>query len=434
MGILAIVLLIFGFAAFGYFLFRVIKIAKTHEMGEEKYKIQGKQRLELLLVAGFTGLFFLLSAVCLALSKGWSLTFFEGFGLGVGPLLAGSGLAVALGGFVLFYYKLDLDEKQKKFCKFAFPIGFLVVFLGLFLFSEGIANHIVYPLVNGISFSGWTYPNTPDQSFGVKFYGILIVSGALLCYAITDHMLFQKYKKHGLIDTLFIVAFLFGILGARLWYCLVLEPDYFLKEPAMIFLGIAQGGLAVQGGAILGIVAGVTYVLLFRKYISLRTVMDIAIPTILLAQAIGRWGNFFNQEVYGFEVTRQQLWFLPTIIKNNMLIDDAYRLPLFFIESCINICGYFIIRYVIGKACKLNCGLGYQASAYLVWYGLVRVILEPLREGYHAATETEGFGYLQSYITAFVMIGLGVLMAAGFFVWHKVRMNKGLEDKFGEKI
>ena len=109
-------------------------------------------------------------------------------------------------------------------------------------------------------------------------------------------------------------------------------------------------------------------------------------------------------------------------------------MPLFFIESCINIAGYFVIRYLLGKVFKLRCGLGFQASAYLVWYGLVRVILEPLREGYHASTSTEGFGYLQSYITAFVMIGIGLIMAGMFFAIHKVRMNKGLEDKFGEKI
>ena len=434
MGIVAIIALVLGLAALGYFIFRVIKVSKNHEIGQEQYKIQGKERIELLVSAGLTGLFFLIAAVSLADAMNWELKFFEGFALAIGPFISGAALCVALGGFILFYWKLDLDEKQKKFCKFAFPFGFLAVFLGLFIFSEGIANHLTYPLVNGISVTGWTYPNDGNGSFGVKFYGILIVSGALLCYAITDHMLYQKYKKHGLIDTLFIVAFLFGILGARLWYCLVLEPEYFLANPAMIILGIASGGLAVQGGAMLGIIAGVTYVLVFRKYISLRRVMDIAIPTILLAQAIGRWGNFFNQEVYGLEVTREQLWFLPTIIKNNMLIEGAYRVPLFYIESCINLTGYFIIRYVLGKVAKLHVGLGFQAAAYLVWYGLVRVILEPLREGYHATTSTEGFGYLQSYITAFVMIGLGLLLGAGFFVYHHLRVKKGLEDKFGEKI
>ena len=434
MWVVALIALIFGLGAFGYFLFRVIKISKNHEIGQEQYKIQGKERIELLVMAGITGLFFLAASICLPIINGWKITFFEGFGLSVGSLLAGAALCVALGAFVLFYYKLDLDEKQKKFCKYAFPIGFLVVFLGLFLFSEGIAKHISYPLPNGLSFKGVTYPFAETGAFGVKFYGILIVSGALLCYAITDHMLYQKFKKHGLIDTLFIIAFLVGILGARLWYCLVLEPEYFLANPGMIILGIVNGGLAVQGGAILGIVVGGLYIWFFRRYIGLRRLLDIALPTVLLAQAIGRWGNFFNQEVYGLEVTRQQLWFVPTIVKENMFIDGAYRVPLFFIESVINIGGYLIIRYVLGKVFKLKYGLGIQASSYLVWYGLVRIVLEPLREGYHAATSTEGFGYLQSYITAFAMMGAGIILIGVCILIHYLRMKKGLEDKFGEKI
>lgn len=426
MGIVAIIALVLGLAAFGYFLYRVIKISKTHEMGEEKYKIQGKERIELLVSAGVTGIFLLIASVCLADVYDWKLKFFEGFGLAFGPFLVGCALCVAFGAFTLFYYKLDLDEKQKKFCKFAFPFGFIAVFLGLFIFSEAIANHIAYPLVNGISFSGWTYPNVANESFGVKFYGILIVSGALLCYGITDHKLYQKFKKHGLIDTLFIVAFLFGILGARLWYCFVLEPEYFLANPAQILVGIVNGGLAVQGGAILGVIAGVSYVLIFRKYIGVRRAMDIAIPTILLAQAIGRWGNFFNQEVFGAEVTRETLWFLPTIVKNNMYIEGAYRMPLFFIESCMNITGYFVIRYVLGKACKFKEGLGIQASAYLVWYGMTRVVLELLRDS--------EFKYMQSWYVAFGMMAAGLVMAGAFIAVHIIRMKKGLEDKFGEKI
>ena len=430
MGIVAIVLLVLGLAAFGYFLFRVIKISKTHEIGQEHYKIQGKERIELLVTAGLSGVFFLASGVCLADAKNWALKFHEGFFLAFGPFLVGVALCVALGAFILFYYKLDLEEKQKKFCKFAFPLGFVGVFLGLYLFSQGIAAHINYPLPNGFSTGdGVTFPQTPSSGLSVRFYGILIVSGALLCYAITDHMMYQKYKKHGLIDTLFIVAFLFGILGARLWYCIVLEPEFYFggEAPPLYFLyGIVDGGLAVQGGALLGIIAGVTYMRLFRKYIDLRYIMDVAIPTILLAQAIGRWGNFFNQEVYGAATSASNLWFLPSIVKNNMLIDGAYRIPLFYIESCMNIAGYFFIRYFLGKVCKINCGLGFQASAYVAWYGMTRVILELFRDA--------EFKYIQSFITGIVMIAIGLAMAGGFFAIHKIRMNKGIEDKTGEKI
>ena len=427
MNIVAIISLVFAVAAFVYFIIRVNKIVKHHEPGQETYKIQGKERIELLVMAGITGLFLLVSSVCLADIFDWKLKFFEGFGLAFGPFLAGASLCIALGGFFFFYYKVDLDEKQKKVCKFAFPFGFLALFLGLFIFSEAIAQHISYPLVNGLSTGdGFTYPNKEFSGLSVKFYGILIVSGALLCYGITDHMMYQKYKKHGLIDTLFIVAFIFGILGARLWYCFVLEPEFFLANPGQILLGIVNGGLAVQGGALLGIIVGVSYMRIFRKYIDIRYIMDVAIPTILLAQAIGRWGNFFNQEVYGAATSVSNLWWLPSIVRNNMLIEGEYRIPLFYIESCMNIGGYFFIRYVLGKVCKLNCGLGFQASAYIALYGMTRVVLELFRD--------PEFRYMQSFITAFVMMGIGLAMAGAFFAVHKVRMNKGLEDKFGDKI
>ena len=427
MNIVAIITLVFAIAAFVYFIVRVNKIVKHHEPGQEVYKIQGKERIELLVLPGITGLFLLISSVCLADIFDWKLKFFEGVGLAFGPFLAGAALCVALGGFLFFYYKIDLDEKQKKFCKYAFPLGFLAVFLGLFIFSEAIANHIGYPLVNGISTGdGFTYPNSATSGLGVKFYGILIVSGALLCYGITDHMLYKKFKKHGLIDTLFIVAFVFGILGARLWYCFVLEPEYFLSHPGEIIIGIVNGGLAVQGGAILGVLVGGLYIYFFRKYIGVRRLFDIALPTVLLAQAIGRWGNFFNQEVYGAATSVNNLWFLPTIVKNNMFIDGAYRMPLFFIESCMNITGYFVIRYVLGKVLKFNEGLGIQAGAYFVWYGMTRVILELLRD--------QEFMYKQSWYVAFGMMGFGLAVCISMYLIHLRRMKNNLEDQFGEKI
>ena len=434
MNIVAIICLVLAAVCFGYFIFRVVKISKHHEPGTESYKIQGKERIELLVECGGTGLLLALASLFMVLYKQYTSKFIEVVCSIFGPLLAGAGLSFGLGSFVLFYYKLDLDEKQKKVCKFGFPFGFIALFLGLFIFSVGIASYISYPLPNGISTGdGIIYPGMSSSGLAVRFYGILIVSGAMLCYGITDHMMYQKYKKHGLIDTLFIIAFIAGIIGARLWYCLVLEPEYFLSNPVSI-LFIFDGGLAVQGGALLGIAVGVAYMRIFRKYIDIRYIMDVAIPTILLAQAIGRWGNFFNQEVYGAVTQESSLWWLPAIVKNNMLIKGDYRVPLFYIESCINIAGYFVIRYVIGKALKFKCGLGVQSSCYLIWYGIVRIVLEPFREGYNASTSTNGFGYLQSYITAFAMMGIGLAMLTFFLVFHHIRVKKGIEDKFGEKI
>ena len=435
MKILGIISIVAALACLGYFIYRVVKIIKGHVIGEEKHKIEGKEKKELLYLVGIISGLFMVACLSLyfVLTKDGGSKWYEVIFTILGSLIFGSALSAGIGAFSFYYYKLDLDEKQRDICRYIWPIALALVFIGLWVFTEGIANHIIYPLVSGISFSeGFIRGGDPGYGFKIKFYGLLIVSGALLCYAITDHMTYKKFKKHGLIDTLFLVAFLFGILGARLWYCIVLEPEYYFTNrpagvgPFYFLFGIVDGGLAVQGGAILGIAAGVTYMLLFRKYIDVRFMMDVAVPTILLAQCIGRWGNFFNQEVYGAVTTKEALWFVPTIVKNNMKIAGEYRIPLFYIEAMMNLGGYFIIRYLLGKVCKFRVGLGYQAASYIVWYGMVRAILELFRD--------PEFMYKQSWYIAFGMIGGGLLLMLAFFLIHKMRMDKGIEDKFGDKI
>ena len=92
----------------------------------------------------------------------------------------------------------------------------------------------------------------------------------------------------------------------------------------------------------------------------------------------------------------------------------------------MNLGGYFIIRYLLGKVFKFRVGLGYQAASYIVWYGMVRAILELFRD--------PEFMYKQSWYIAFGMIGGGLLLMLAFFLIHKMRMDKGIEDKFGDKI
>lgn len=427
---LGLISLVLAVAVLGYFIYRVKKILGAHVVGENKYKINSNERLSFLILSGICGVFLVIGGLFLCIGKNYELKVYEYFELIFGLLIFGFTACFGTGAFMLYYYKLDLDEKQRKVCEYAWPISIVVILLSLILFTTSFADYIVYPLVSGVDFSNKEWLRGPEMAdgFGIKFYGILIVSGALLCYAITDHMTYQKFKRHGLIDTLFVVAFLFGILGARLWYCLVLDTENFISNPASIFTEIMRGGLAIQGGAILGIVSGVTFMLLFRKYIDVRFMMDVAIPTILLAQCIGRWGNFFNQEVFGATVSYDSLWYLPKIVRLNMNFYNfgEYKLPLFFIEGTLNLCGYFFIRYFLGKVCKFHVGLGYQASFYLIWYGSVRSALELLRDS--------EFKYMRSFYISFAILGAGVLMFIFFFVLHKIRKDKGIENEFGDKI
>lgn len=428
MGIaLLIIGLILGVACCGYLVYRVQKFCKSHVPGVEHPKVEGNEKIWLMGLVLAQGLFTIISSYGIMGVKGWTLSAGENVMLIFGSYIFGSAFALGLSSFILYYWRPDFDEKQRKISRILTFVAIPLLVGGLILFTEGFAHHIPLgeALPNGISFTQGLVRPGESTGFTIKFYGILIVCGALFPLAITDHMFYKKYGAHNLADSLFIFAFLMGVVGARLWFCLVLEPEWYLAHPADI-LKITNGGMAIQGGALLGIIAGVSFVLIFRKYIDIRYAMDVAIPTILIAQCVGRWGNFFNQEVYGAALGTDALGFLPTIIRNNMFIGGEYRVPLFLIEGAINLAGYFIIRYVCGKALKCHTGLGYQASLYLVWYGLVRVIMEPLRNS--------SFEYNQSYITAFVMMGAGVALFVMFFIIHKIRFNKKLENKYGDKI
>lgn len=425
---LLIIGLILGLACCGYLVYRLVQFCKRHEVGVEHPKMEGTEKIIFMALVLAQGLFTIISSYGIIATKGWTLNAGEHVMLIFGSYIFGSAFALGLSSFVLYYWRPDFDEKQRKIARILTFVSIPLLIIGLILFTEGFAHHIPLgeALPNGISFTqGLVSPHSSNTGFTIKFYGVLIVCGALFPLAITDHMFYKKYGAHNLADSLFIFAFLMGVIGARLWYCLILEPEHYLANPVDI-LKITNGGMAIQGGALLGIAAGVSFVLIFRKYIDIRYAMDVAIPTILIAQCVGRWGNFFNQEVYGAGLGTDALGFLPTIIRNNMFINGEYRVPLFLIEGSINLAGYFIIRYFCGKVLKCHVGLGYQASFYLVWYGIVRIIMEPLRNS--------SFEYNQSWVTAFVMMGLGVALFIMFFVIHKIRKNKKLENEYGDKI
>ena len=430
--VLFIIGLILAIVGYVYFFLQLKKFALNKEIGKKERKIENETRTKFLVLALGIGILTILSSLGLVLFQHWSLKAYEWILLILGSYLFGSGIATFIGAFYLYYWCLDLDKKQRKFSRKTIFFAAILAVIGLWIFSEAIAHQDIYPLVNRIDFKyglitvTGDHPN--DTGFGIMFYGIVIVVGACICYLITDHECYKKYGEHGLIDTLFVLAFFAGIIGARLWSCFGLNAEfrhYYAANPGEIFR-IMDGGLAIQGGVILGVVVGVSYVLIFRRYMSLRFIMDVAIPSILIAQIMGRWGNFFNREVYGLASPEWLNNLLPTIVRNNMIIDGEAKVPLFWIESLFNILGFILITVVIGKVCKVGHGKGYQAACYFIWYGLARILLEGLRDNEFQNGNSKVFGW--------VMFGGGILLLGAFISLHYLRMSKGLEDKDGNKI
>lgn len=164
------------------------------------------------------------------------------------------------------------------------------------------------------------------------------------------------------------------IIGARLYYVAFSFNDY--KDNLVDIFKVWNGGLAIHGG----VIAGLIFLIFYTKKNKVDTIklMDIAAVSLVLGQAIGRWGNFFNQEAYGGITTLSHLkaLHLPNFIINNMYILGEYREPTFLYESIFCLIG-FIIMVVIRNKFKLH--KGFLLGFYLIWYGILRVFIESMR-------------------------------------------------------
>lgn len=445
MGLVLIILgLLLGVICIGTLIYFLRKFVKELPLGGVVPKVEGNNRIIFILLVAVQGLTFLLFTYGIIVQNNWDIGVGNNLLAIFGSYFIGTGFSLFLSSFVIFFYRRDLDPKQRKVAQICMICAIPVMFLGLWFWTDSIAAFVNYPLPNKISFTtGIGYPNVTETGLSIAFYGILIVGGAIISYFVGDHIVYNKYKKHNLLDTLFLFAFPIGIIGARLWYCIILEPTSFFYGNFFESLGrvvdIRRGGLAIQGGALLGFAAGLFFCLKWRKYMNIRWIMDVCLPTVLIAQAVGRWGNFFNQEVFGVTSDISNWWFLPQMIRNNMVITQGdvttFRVPLFLIESIINISGYFIIRYAYGHGLKKFARQGDQVFLYIFWYGLTRVCLEPLREGFTLNLgHSEAFGYLQSWITAFVMATIGILGIIGIRVFERIRRSHDKEVKEYEVI
>ena len=199
------------------------------------------------------------------------------------------------------------------------------------------------------------------ENFSLTWYGLIIAVGFLLavtyCLRQTKHF---GLKQDELLDML-LIATPAGIIGARLYY-VAFNWDQFSNDPIRI-LSTWEGGMAIHGGLIGAVIAAALFCWVRR--IHLGAMLDIGAIGLLIGQAIGRWGNFVNGEVYGRE----------TDLPWRMLVDGMEVHPLFLYESLWNIAGFVLLRLLM-KRRKYN---GQLFTVYVAWYGLGRGVLEGMR-------------------------------------------------------
>lgn len=207
----------------------------------------------------------------------------------------------------------------------------------------------------------------------IHFYSLCILLGVISAYFVITREAKRKNINEDLILNIIFYGLIIGILGARIYY-VIFNIDYYKNDILEIFK-IWNGGLAIHGGIIFGFM----FVYLYTKKKNLKFIKltDIIVPGVILAQSIGRWGNFFNQEAYGMAVSKELLekLLIPKFIINGMHINNNYYLPTFYIESILCLIGFIIILLIRKK----NIKEGTVTAFYLIWYGFIRSIIEIFR-------------------------------------------------------
>ena len=225
----------------------------------------------------------------------------------------------------------------------------------------------------------------------IYWYAVFIMSGV----ALGLFLAIREGKKMGINSEFFYDLVTYGlpisIIGARIYY-VAFSWDYYSSHPEDI-IKIWQGGIAIHGAIIAAFIFG--YFFCKKRKVSFGLVADIASVSFIIAQAIGRWGNFMNQEAHGgvvpgatLDAQREflQSLFIPDFIVNNMYINGAYYHPTFLYESLWNMVGFLFIVFVLRKLPKLL--VGEIAAFYAVWYSIGRYMVEGMRTDSLMLTES----------------------------------------------
>jgi len=211
--------------------------------------------------------------------------------------------------------------------------------------------------------------------FEVRWYGFIITLGMVLAFFYAIYR--AKQEKISFDDMLDVAIFtiIFGVIGARLYYVLTTLNEGLYKSFIDV-IAIWNGGLAIYGGIIGGAIA--VYVVCRIKKLSFFKVTDTIVPGVLIGQILGRWGNFFNGEAYGYEVLESSpLYFIrmgliPNIESSTVM---HYFHPTFLYESLWNLVGFILINSLYKKK-KFD---GQVFFMYISWYGFGRMFIEGLR-------------------------------------------------------
>jgi phosphatidylglycerol:prolipoprotein diacylglycerol transferase len=234
------------------------------------------------------------------------------------------------------------------------------------------------------------------QGLNIAWYGVIIASGLLLGIILASMRARRRGWSSDLVLDFILLAVPLAIIGARAYY-VAFEWEYFSANPDQI-IAINQGGLAIYGAVIGGFLAA--FIFSKAAKFPFLKLIDLVIPSLILGQAIGRWGNFVNQEAYGALITNPNLQFFPLAVYIKSL--GEWHQATFFYESFCNTI-LLVITLLLGRKGVKD---GTLLATYFVGYGVARTVIEGLR-----TDSLYLFGTIRiSQVLSAVLVLVGILM------------------------
>lgn len=212
-------------------------------------------------------------------------------------------------------------------------------------------------------------------NYPVYYYGVIMAAACFLGVS-ASYLVFKKYNPEKNYDAIWdfsVWVLLAGIIGARLYYCL-LNLEYYLHYPLQI-LNLRQGGLSIHGAVIFGILA---LIIVSKKYkLPLLNLLDSFACGTAIAQALGRWGNFFNSEAFGYPTNLPWKLYIAPSHRPAMYMDYSYFHPTFLYESMLDLGLFFILILLMPKLSKKYSGAIF--CIYIILYSIIRLFVESYR-------------------------------------------------------
>lgn len=260
-------------------------------------------------------------------------------------------------------------------------------------------------------------------SIPIYWYGAIIATGLLLGLVLASKEAENRGLHKDMIIDFLVFAIPIAVLSARIYY-VIMEADQYIGGPFWKVFAVWEGGLAIHGALIGSVLTAIVYTRV-RK-VSFWQLADIIAPSLILGQAIGRWGNFMNQEAHGGPVSEAAynnvLQYVPDFIMNQMCIDGVMYHPTFLYESLWNI--FIFIGLLLFR--KYNPLRGVIFLTYVWTYSVGRFFIEEMR--------TDSLYVLGSSIQA--AKALSVLLIVGAIAIMIYRKKSGLADRHydGKKV